>query len=260
MIVVSTSGIVTPSLDALLLNRMGFRPDLERLPVFGLGCAGGALGLARAAALARATPGKNYLLLVVELCSLTFRNQDCSKGNIVASALFGDGAAALILRAEPADSRSKIAAPAILGWGEHTWPNSQDVMGWHIEEDGFGVLFSKEIPTLVRERFRPACEAFLDRCGLRLSQLQGHICHPGGAKVLKSLAAALDLDSACLGLSQRILRDYGNMSAVSVLFVLKEAMRDAKPGKHLLSALGPGFSVGFVLLELPGRSDHAGIS
>ena len=260
LVVVSSSGIVTPSLDALLLGRMGFRSDLERLPVFGLGCAGGALGLARAAALARAAPGKTYLLLVVELCSLTFRSLDHSNSNIVATALFGDGAAAALLRAtgngqHPAESGGSRSAD-ILAWGEHTWPETQDVMGWRIEDDGFGVLFSKEIPDLVRARLAAACDSFLSRQGLRLSDIEGHICHPGGTKVLDALADVLDLDAASLSWSRRILRDFGNMSAATVLFVLAEALKTATPGKYLLSALGPGFSAGFVLLEVSDSLPH----
>lgn len=259
IIVVSTSGILTPSLDALLLNRLGFRSDLERLPVFGLGCAGGTLGLARAAAMARATPGKIYLLLVVELCSLTFRNHDYSNGNIVATALFGDGAAALLLQAGDSARAPEAYQPHVIAWGEHTWPNSEEVMGWRIEEDGFGVLFSKEIPSLVQERMRPVCQEFLSRQALALSDLSGHICHPGGAKVLAALARALNLDARSLDWSQSVLKDYGNMSAASVLFVLQRALERADPGKYLVSALGPGFSVGFVLLDLPGKAKHAGI-
>ncbi|MDH3596041.1 MAG: type III polyketide synthase, partial [Rhodospirillales bacterium] len=166
LIVVSTTGLSTPSLDARLMERLAFRRDLQRLPVFGLGCAGGVLGLARAAALARAAPGSRVLLLVVELCGLTFRAGDRGSSNVVATALFGDGAAAALIAAEDAE-----AGPALLAWGEHTWPDSLDVMGWRVEDDGFGVLFSRDIPTILRKRFGAAVDEFLSRRGLARSDL-----------------------------------------------------------------------------------------
>ena len=158
LVTVSTSGIATPSLDARLMEEMPFRRDVQRLPVFGLGCAGGVLGLARAAAMARAAPGSLVLLLVVELCGLTFRNRDVSKSNVIATALFGDGAAAALITCA-----QEVSAPEIAGWGEHTWPDSLDVMGWRVEEDGLGVLFSRDIPAIVRERYGAALHAFLAR-------------------------------------------------------------------------------------------------
>ena len=143
IVVVSTTGIATPSLDARLMERMPFRRDVHRLPIFGLGCAGGVLGLGRTAAMARASVAQNWLLVVVELCGLTFRKGDLSNSNIVASALFGDGAAAVVISC-------KGSGPELSRWGEHTWPDSLDVMGWEVEDDGFGVLFSRNIPSLVR--------------------------------------------------------------------------------------------------------------
>src|SRR5687768_10444636 len=177
VVTVSTTGIATPSLDAQLMEVLPFRRDLQRLPVFGLGCAGGVTGLARAAALARAMPGSKVLLLVVELCGLTFRAQDLSKSNIIATALFGDGAAALLLSAQG-------SGPRIESWGEHTWPQSLDVMGWEVKEDGLGVLFSRDIPALVRQELRGAADRFLSKQGLGRLDLAGYVCHPGGAKVL----------------------------------------------------------------------------
>ena len=186
LVAVSSTGICTPSLDALLIDKLGLRPDVVRLPVFGFGCCGGVLGLARAAALARAMPGARVLLVVVELCGLTFRPNDPSKSNVIATALFGDGAAAALIGTE-ADG------PAIAAWGEHTWPGSLDVMGWHIEDDGLGVLFSRDIPTLVRERYRPALDAWLARAGIGFDGIGRFLCHPGGAKVVTALEAALAL-------------------------------------------------------------------
>lgn len=246
VVTVSTSGIATPSLDAHLMERLPFRRDVQRLPIFGLGCAGGVLGLARAAALARAAPNSLVLCLVVELCGLTFRNADTSKSNVVATALFGDGAAAALL-----SCRRRVPGPEIAGWGEYTWPNSLDVMGWRIEEDGFGVLFSRDIPSIVRERYGAAVDRFLAGHGLSRADLDGTICHPGGAKVLDALEQVFGLPPGGMAEARAVLADYGNMSAVTVMFVLERALRRGLRGRHLMSALGPGFSTGFVLVEGP---------
>lgn len=242
LVTVSTTGIATPALDARLMDRMPFRRDVLRLPVFGLGCAGGVLGLARAADLVRAMPGRRVLLLVVELCSLTFRIQDSSTANIIAAALFGDGAAAAVVD-------SAADGPALGAAGEHTWPDSLDVMGWRVEADGFGVLFSRDIPTLVRRDLRAAADVFLARNGLALGGIDGFACHPGGAKVMDALEDAFDLAPGALADARAVLRDYGNMSAPTVLFVL-ERMLAADPRRRLLlSALGPGFTAGFLLVD-----------
>ncbi len=243
VVTVSTTGIATPSLDARLMEVLPFRRDLQRLPIFGLGCAGGVSGLARAAALARATPGSTVLLLVVELCGLTFRAQDLSKSNIIATALFGDGAAALLIS-------SRGSGPKIPAWGEHSWPRSLDVMGWEVKEDGLGVLFSRDIPALVRQELREATDRFLASHGLGRLDLAGYVCHPGGAKVLDALEEAFELPHGALAHARATLRDYGNMSAVTVLFVL-ERLLTARPraGRYLMSALGPGFTASFALLE-----------
>lgn len=242
LVAVSTTGICTPSLDALLMDRLGLRPDVMRLPIFGLGCAGGVLGMARAAALARAMPGRNIALVVVELCGLTFRPQECSPANVVATALFGDGAAAALMSTE-------ANGPALTAWGEHTWPGTQDVMGWRIEEDGFGVVFSRDIPPLVERHFRPALELWLSRVGLTRTDLDGFVCHPGGAKVVVALEQALALPAGTLALERAVLRDFGNMSAATILFVLERRLATPLPHRILLTALGPGFTAGFLTLE-----------
>jgi alkylresorcinol/alkylpyrone synthase len=243
LVTVSTTGIATPSLDARLMELLPFRRDVQRLPVFGLGCAGGVTGLARAAALARANPGSKVLLLVVELCGLTFRAQDLSKSNIIATALFGDGAAALLISTEGPGLR-------IEAWGEHTWPQSLDVMGWDVKEDGLGVLFSRDIPALVRDDLRAAVDRFLLRYGLDRLQLAGYVCHPGGAKVLDALEEAFEIPRGALRHARETLRYYGNMSAVTVLFVLKRMLANKLgAGRYLMSALGPGFTASFTLLE-----------
>lgn len=242
ILVASTTGIATPSLDALLLERMPFRRTIQRLPVFGLGCAGGVLGLARAAALSRAAPGEIWLFLVVELCIPTFRTGDMSKSNIIATALFGDGAAAALVRCGD-------DGPALTAWGEHTWPESLDIMGWRVEADGLGVLFSRDIPTLVREKLRPEVAAFLARQGIQTTDINAWLFHPGGVKVLDALEDGFDLPRGGLEHARSILRDYGNMSAATVMFVLERALANGAEGRLLAGALGPGFTAGFLLLD-----------
>ena len=244
IVTVSTTGVGTPSLDALLVERLAMRRTVTRLPIFGLGCAGGVLGLGHAATLARARPGSVILFLVVELCMLTFRREDRSKSNIVATALFGDGAAGALISTEG-------AGPALTSWGEHTWPDSLDVMGWRIEEDGFGVLFSRDIPELVRSRFRAAVDGFLTENGLRFADIAAFVCHPDGAKVVDALEESLTLAPGTMAPARDVLRDYGNMSAATVFFVLEKMLDGGESrGRHLLSALGPGFTAGFLTLEV----------
>jgi len=244
LITVSSTGVATPSLDARLMERMPFRRDVARLPVFGLGCAGGVLGLARAAALTRAEPGTRTLLLVVELCGLSFRRRDMRKNNIVATALFGDGAAAVLVE------HGTDGGPVVQAWGEHTWPDSLDVMGWSVEDDGLGVIFSRDIPTIVRTDMRAAADAFLARHGLIAGDLDGMVCHPGGTKVLAAIEDSFGLGDGTLAAERAVLRRFGNMSAPTVLFVLAEKLAAGARGRHLMTALGPGFSVGFLLLDL----------
>jgi alkylresorcinol/alkylpyrone synthase len=240
IVVVSTTGIATPSLDALIVESLGLRRDIQRLPIFGLGCAGGVIGLSRAAAMARADPGSRVLFLAVELCALTFSKNDTSKSNIVASALFGDGAAGAILSTDG-------DGPAITAVREHTWPHSLDVMGWDVEDDGLRARFSKSIPALVANHFRPLLDDFMDRHGVTLEQIDGFACHPGGAKVLDALEGALELPPGGLVESRAVLREFGNMSAVTALFVAERMWRTNR--RTLLTALGPGFSCAFMLLD-----------
>ncbi len=243
IVVVSTTGIATPSLDALLIERMGLRATVRRLPIFGLGCAGGVLGLARAASQAIAAPGETVLFLVVELCALSFRRDDFAKSNIVATALFGDGAAGALLSTDG-------VGPAIVAAGEHTWPGSLEVMGWEVADDGLSATFSRDIPQLVATRLRPAVDDFLARHGLAITNIERFICHPGGAKVLTALETAFGLDHGALAEARGVLRDYGNMSAATVMFVLERILADPRPWRRaLMNALGPGFTAGFLVLD-----------
>jgi alkylresorcinol/alkylpyrone synthase len=245
VVVVSTTGIATPSLDALLMERMNLRRTVQRLPIFGLGCAGGAIGLSRAAALARMNPNALVLFLVVELCALCFRRDDFSKSNIVATALFGDGAAAALISCTGEGA-------SIIGGGEYTWPDSLDVMGWEVTGEGFKAIFSRDIPELVTTKLHDVAEGFLAGHSLTLRDVDAFVCHPGGAKVLDALESAFELAPGALRTARDVLRDYGNMSAATVMFVLERTIADSLPWKRaLVSALGPGFTAGFTLLENP---------
>lgn len=248
IVTVCTTGVATPSLDARLMERLPFRRDVVRLPIFGLGCAGGVLGLSRAAAQAQLRPGSRVLCLVVELCGLTFRANDPGKSNVIATALFGDGAAAALLEA-PAAGEAPVGGLRLGPSGEHTWPQSLDVMGWEMENDGLGVLFSRDIPALIHEHMGPVADAFLARHGLDRGDIDGYVCHPGGAKVIGALEEVFGLPAGGLTEARAVLRDYGNMSAVTVLFVLERLRRAGMQGRYLMTALGPGFTAGFQILE-----------
>ena len=247
IVVVSTSGIATPSLDALLIERMGLGRTVRRLPIFGLGCAGGVIGLARAASQAAVAPGKTVLFLTVELCALAFRRDDWSKSNIVATALFGDGAAGALLSTDG-------EGPVIVASGEHTWPDSLEVMGWEVTDNGFSAVFSRDIPQLVTTQLRDVALDFLARHRLALADIDRFVCHPGGAKVVAALERAFGLGRGALVEAWDVLRDYGNMSAATVMFVLERMLAGARAtGEHweraLMNALGPGFTAGFLVLE-----------
>jgi alkylresorcinol/alkylpyrone synthase len=247
IVVVSTTGIATPSLDALLIERMGLRNSVQRLPIFGLGCAGGVLGLARAADQAAVAPGATVLFLVVELCALSFRRDDRSKSNIVATALFGDGAAAALLSTEG-------EGPGVVAAGEHTWRGSVDVMGWDIADDGLRAIFSGDIPNLVNTRLQDAASEFLARHRLVIDDMDRFVCHPGGAKVITALEHAFGLGQGALVEARGVLRDYGNMSASTVMFVLDRILANARATGAswelaLMNALGPGFTAGFLVLD-----------
>ncbi|MSP52385.1 MAG: type III polyketide synthase [Alphaproteobacteria bacterium] len=243
LVTVSSTGIATPSLDALLMERLGLRRDIRRLPIFGLGCAGGVLGLARAAALARSEPGRLFLCIVVELCGLTFRHADRGKSNLIATALFGDGAAAALVQCGAGHGA------VIRNWGEHTWPHSLDIMGWNVADDGLGVRFARDIPELVRRDLRATVDRYLVGVGDSFDTIDYIVCHPGGAKVVDALEDAFELGRGALGHTRAILREFGNMSAPTVLFALERAFAADSKGRFLLTSLGPGFSAGFLTLE-----------
>jgi len=243
VVTVSSTGIATPSLEARAAARMGFRPDVERVPVFGLGCAGGVSGIAMATRLAQSRPGFTVLLVTVELCTLAFRLDELTKANLVATALFGDGAAACVLRS----GGGGIAAVEMTG--QHMWDDTLDVMGWTVDPLGFGVIFDRAIPPFAQERMGPAVAAMLDRAGLGLADIDRLAFHPGGKKVVAALETAFALDEGTLDHERAILAEYGNMSAPTALFVLERLIRDGLPKRTLLTAMGPGFTASCVSLR-----------
>lgn len=243
IVTVSSTGIATPSLEARAMGRMGFRPDAARIPVFGLGCAGGATGLGLAGKLAAATPGAVVLLVAVELCSMAFRLEDLSKADIVATALFGDGAGACVLRAGEGGFATLTHA------AERTWPDTLDIMGWRIDPTGLGVIFARSIPPFAQANLRPAMDAMLATQALTVADVDRFVCHPGGVKVIEALEQSLDIGQGGLDHERGVLADHGNMSAPTVLFVLDRARRAGLPATTVVSALGPGFTASTVTLR-----------
>jgi alkylresorcinol/alkylpyrone synthase len=236
VVTVSSTGIATPTLEARVMSEMGFRRDILRVPVFGLGCAGGVTGLSLAARLARSKPGSVVLMVTIELCSLAFQPDELTKANIVATALFADGAAACVVRA------GGEGVYAIEGAGEHTWPSTLDIMGWQVDPLGFGVIFARSIPPFVQKRMGAAADQILAGIGIQRSDVSRFVCHPGGAKVVSALETALDLGQGALDVEREVLADFGNMSAPTVLFVLERVLKGAAPERLFLSSLGPGFT------------------
>ena len=245
---VSTTGIATPSIDASLVNRLELPTRVKRLPIFGLGCAGGAAGVARAADYLRACPGEVAVLLSVELCSLTLQPDDFSIPNLIASGLFGDGAAAAVV----VGAGRAAGGPEIAATRSVFYPDSERIMGWDISERGFQVVLSAELPELVRRQVRDDVDRFLGEHGLARDDIQSWVCHPGGPKILEAMRDALELDGQALELTWRTLRERGNLSSASVLLVLQETMESARPESGswgMMMAMGPGFCSELLLLR-----------
>lgn len=236
---INTTGLATPSIDARLVNVLGLRPDIRRTPIWGLGCAGGAAGLRHAYDYLLGHPTHRVLLVAVELCGLTFMQDDHSKSNLVASALFGEGAAAVLLCGDEVDA----VGPAIRAVQSTFYPDSLDIMGWNIVSRGMQVVFNKRIPTIVSEKARPELDTFLKNHGLTRADITDYLYHPGGMKVLEAYQEALGVNGDSFELSRGVLRDYGNMSSVTVLFVVDRYLKRRTPqnGHAVISALGPGF-------------------
>lgn len=243
VVTVTSTGIATPSLEAQVFTEMGFREDIMRVPLFGLGCAGGVSGLSTAQALAAGLPAAKVLLVVVEACSLSFRADRLQKADIIATVLFGDGAAAVCVSAMPATNGKSVT----LGQGyQKIWPDTLDIMGWDVDETGFGVVFDRSIPAFVSEEFATATAGALRAANLTHADIDRYVCHPGGAKVVDAIEGALHLEQGSLDAERDTLRAAGNMSAPTVIFVLKAVMDAGTTGQMMSCALGPGFTASFL--------------
>jgi alkylresorcinol/alkylpyrone synthase len=259
LIVVSITGIASPSLDARLINRMRLRPDIRRTPIFGIGCAGGAIGLTRAADYALAYPDHTAAILCVEICSLTMQPEDFSTANLIASGLFGDGAAAVIVRgartahrSSNGSSQSSRPGPQILGTGSVFYPGTEEIMGWDISEAGFKIVLSPLLPDLIKGKLAGDIDTFLGRYELRRADIGNWVIHTGGPKVLDSIQSTLELKDSDLERSWECLRQFGNLSSASVLLVLEEVLMNdtPPPGTYgVLMAMGPGFCLEMILLK-----------
>jgi alkylresorcinol/alkylpyrone synthase len=245
---VTVTGVATPSIDARLMNRLGLPPRVKRMPIFGLGCVAGTAGIARAADYVRAFPDQVAVLLSVELCSLTLQREDLSIPNLIASVLFGDGAAAAVV---VGDGRP-AAGPEIIATRSVFYPDSEEVMGWDITSEGFRIVLSAAVPEVVRQYLRRDVDAFLGDHGLSREDVAVWVSHPGGPKVLEAMQEALELPEAALETTWRSLREVGNLSSTSVLLVLEETLEQRRPdaGTYgMMLAMGPGFCSELVLLR-----------
>lgn len=252
LIFVSTTGLSTPTMDARLIDKLPFRKTVRRLPLWGLGCAGGASSLSWAHTIAGADPSANILIVVAELCGLTFVRSDLSKAAIVSSALFADGAAAVLVQGDQVPRKATGFFPRILATQTATMPNSLDVMGWRFNEQGFNVVLSQNVPEIVKTFLKDAVCNFLKQNNIDFKSIARFITHPGGAKVLEAYKVAFGLSDEHLKYAYQILREYGNMSATTVLFILERflaEMPSASGELGLLAALGPGFSAELLLLR-----------
>lgn len=256
IVFVSSSGIATPTIDARIMNKLPFSPHTKRIPLWGLGCAGGAAGMSRAYEYCMAYPDAKVLLLCVELCSLTFQKNDTRKSNLVGTSLFADGVSCALVMGDRAlehedELVKKRTIPQILGSQSTLLQDSLDVMGWNVNDDGLQVIFSKDIPTIVRNWLGPNIEEFLAKHDIQVEDIERLVAHPGGKKVLDSIEKTIGCDSTMTNVARKILRNFGNMSSATILYVLKEIMEEGPTHgeRGLMTALGPGFSSELLLLE-----------
>ena len=247
---ISTTGIAVPALDARLMNRIPFSRRMKRLPLFGLGCLGGAAGIARTADYLQGHPEEAVILFAVELCSLTIQRDDLSLANIVASGLFGDGAAAVLMVGAD-HPRAQPGLPRVIDSQSQFFPETEHIMGWDVTNSGFKVLLSADIAKLAKSEVRPSLEVFLGKHSLSLADIDHWLVHPGGPKVIQALEDGLGLHDEALTLSWESLAEAGNISSASVLLILDKAMKRLRPtpGEYgVLMAMGPAFSAELVLL------------
>jgi len=251
---ISTTGLSTPSIDARIMNQLPFHSHIKRIPMWGLGCAGGAAGLSRAFEYCLAYPKAKVLVLSVELCSLTFQKNDLSKSNLIGTSLFSDGIACALVCGDSvnkADFGKKVTSPSIIATQSTLMPDSLDVMGWDIKNTGLFVIFSRDIPHIIEGWLKPNVMGFLVEHNIELEQVDYFIAHPGGKKVLDAYVKSLDIPPAMNDVSLEVLSQYGNMSSATIFYVLRRYMLKDIP-KHALglaTALGPGFSSELLLLR-----------
>ena len=246
---VTVTGIAVPSIDTRVISALGMRKEIKRTPIFGLGCVAGAAGTARAADYIRAFPGEVAMLLSIELCSLTLQREDLSIANIIASGLFGDGAAAMLIGA---GDRPGVAGPQIVATRSLVFPNTEGILGWEIVDSGFKIVLSSKLTDLVNKHILGEVDSFLAKQNIDRAQIRHWIAHAGGPKVLETLESALDLPEQALARSWRSLQSVGNLSSASIMFILDELMRDGVPveGDYgMIIGMGPGFSVELVLIK-----------
>jgi len=243
VVTVSSTGIATPTLDAQVFTEMGFRDDIMRVPIFGLGCAGGVSGLSISQSIAASQSGAKVLLVVIEACSLSFRHDRLQKADIIATVLFGDGSAAACISSEPPRGKARVE----LGRGhQKMWPDTLGIMGWDVDETGLGVVFDRSIPAFVTEHFATATDGALAASKLSHAQIDRYVCHPGGAKVVQAIEGAMNLETGSLQAERDVLRNAGNMSAPTVMFVLKSVLDAGATGQMMACALGPGFTASYL--------------
>lgn len=250
IIFVSTTGLSTPSIDALIINKMKLNQNVSRVPIFGLGCAGGVAGYAKASIIAKANPDAVVVFLAVELCSLTFLRSDYSKSNFIGATLFADGAAACIITG---DNYTNIAKDKItyLASQSKLYYDTLDVMGWEFLDKGFKVLFSKDIPAIIKENIHGDVSLFLEKYDLKISDIKNFIFHPGGKKILTAYEEALSAEGDFLKNTREVMSDYGNMSSATVLYVLERFYTQGfEDGYALMLSMGPGFSSEMALLKI----------
>lgn len=248
---ISSSGIATPSIEARIMNLLPFHANTKRIPIWGLGCAGGAAGLSRAYEYCLAFPTANVLVLSIELCSLTFQKEDYSKSNLVGASLFSDGVACVLLSGNQSNLQPTKPAPSIIGTSSTFMPNSEDVMGWDVKNNGLHVIFSRSIPSVITNWLGPVVQEFLTHYELTNRDITHFIAHPGGKKVLTAYEDALCFSTNKTTPSRNILKEHGNMSSPTVLYVLKQFMENDPKRKDtgLMTALGPGFCGELLLLQ-----------
>lgn len=246
LITTSCTGFMIPSLDAHLINQMGFRQNVRRMPFTELGCAAGAMAMSCAVDFLHSRPGGNALIIAVELPTLTLQRKDVSQANLISAALFGDGAAAALL------SGARKSGPRVIATETYTFSNSLEAMGFDLRDSGFHILLSKDVPQMIGGEIRSLVDGFLARQGLAREQIKGWILHPGGARLLRNIEDELGLSRCDTQFSWDVLREFGNLSSATILFILQEWLekKPLAPGDYALAAaFGPGFSAEFLLLQ-----------